>query len=145
MRRNYVFASEWSFWWNFLFDHCRGYSHQSISCPFPSLLFLPHKSVRLFFYYLFFLFHRFVLAFSLKLHIRLFDFLSTVFFLGNRSQTHISFLFFLIWIRTQPYVFLPSSNPVNIFLLYTSFLFFFLSLNFFFELYISCPFHILIF
>ena len=70
----------------------------------PSLPFLSPQ-IRLFFCYLYPLSHRLVLAFSLKLHIRLFNFFSTVFFC-NHSQTHISaFSFLFIWIRTQPYFF----------------------------------------
>lgn len=123
------------FLWNFLFGRRRGYSI-SLCCvlfsPFPFLS--PHVS--LFIIYSFC--HRFVLAFSLKLHIRLFNFFSSFFFLFfcNHSNSYFLHSFHLI-----PHPTICLSTFIK-FIQYFSFIHFFFSL---FLRTLHCPFHILIF
>ena len=85
--RRFAFAVEWSFLCDLFFGPRLIPSVYFLS--FSRLLYFPHKSVSFFIIYIFSLL-ALCLHFFKKLHIRLFNFFSTVFFL--HSQAHIYIL-----------------------------------------------------
>ena len=106
------------------------------------VLFLPFLSrqVCLFLLFIFFLSSLWARIFLKITYKAVLTFLVLYYFFFATIQTHIFYILLFIWIRTQPYDFLPKSNSFNIFL-FLLFLSSSLSLNF----YISSPFDILIF